>query len=415
MFARWQVWLSIAASFVLASSLIRSQLATHTALAWQIAGIAGFISAQVVIIGFFIQDRFKLDKLQARNEEAAAALKESETRNTAILAALPDLMFLLDEDGNYLDWYARDLNDLYVPPEQFLGKNMREIMPPDLVELFTDAFRRASVSGAPITLEYSLPIRSKKVAFETRIVKCADGKMLSIVRNVTERKLAELELQQLPSQLLCLQDEERRRIARELHDGTAQNLFAIAVNLQNLRRKISGLTTSGHEMFDECLAQCEQSLQEVRKLSYLLHPPGLDHLGLIPAVRWYVDGFAKRNGIDIRLTAENDIGRLPLDMETDVFRIVQEALSNVFCHSGSSAATILIEKRANHVVLEIKDGGHGMSDWNGDVEKASLLGVGLTSIRERLRRFGGHLDIRSADDGVLLVAQVPVPKGGPAS
>jgi PAS domain S-box-containing protein len=374
-----------------------------------VVGLLVIILAQTVVIGFLLRQWALLKSLRATHEAAVMALKESQVRNTAILNTFPDLMFLMDADGTYLDWHAGDSTDLYVPPEHFLGKKMQDIMPPDLAERFTQGFRRALSSGGPVAVEYELNIRGKVQFFETRIVKCGDGRLLSIVRNVTDKKNVEMELHKLSSRILSLQDEERRRIARELHDVTAQNLFAITVNLQNLCHRETGLTAGGQEVFDECLAQCEQSLREVRTLSYVLHPPGLDRLGLIPALQWYVDGFAKRSGIAIMLTADQEMGRLLPEMEMDVFRIVQEGLSNVFRHSGSLSATILIEKRDGRLFVEIKDRGRGMPDWNSDSPRSVQLGVGLLSIRERLNRFGGRLDIRSARSGVSLVASVPVP------
>jgi signal transduction histidine kinase len=145
----------------------------------------------------------------------------------------------------------------------------------------------------------------------------------------------------------------------------------------------------------------------VRTLSYVLHPPALDQLGLIPSVRWYVDRFAKRSGIEIAFMASDDVGRLPVDVETDIFRIVQEALSNIYRHSGSCAAAIAIEKKGNSVIVQIKDRGHGIS--NMDETIVSLDGLGLRSIRERLRKLGGRLEVRSSGDGTLLTAKVPVP------
>jgi signal transduction histidine kinase len=377
-----------------------------------VVGIVGLLAAQTVLVCVLVAQWLNLSKLRKKHLEAVVALTDSEARNTAILAALPDLMFVLDEDGNYLDYYARDPAYVYVPPEQFLGKNVRDVMPAELAEVFFNGFQQASLSREPGTIEYSLNIRNKVEYFEARIVKMGNGRILSIVRNVSDKKHDEMELRRLSSRILSLQDEERRRIARELHDVTAQNLFAITVNLQNLREKETGLTSTGNQVFIECLDQCEQSLREVRTLSYVLHPPGLDHLGLIPALQWYVDGFANRSGIEVTLSADPNIGRLLPDMETDIFRIVQEGLSNVFRHSGSTTASILIEKRTGELILKISDRGRGIPKGNGEGERSAHIGVGLLSIRERLNRFGGRLDIHSADSGVTLVAQLPLSKEG---
>jgi signal transduction histidine kinase len=256
-------------------------------------------------------------------------------------------------------------------------------------------------------VEYPLMLDGNIQYFEARIVSCGDGRVLSIVRDVTEKRRAEMELEELSSLILGLQDEERRRIARELHDVTAQNLFAVSVNMEILKEREASLTPMGHQIVAECIEKCEQSLKEVRTLSYALHPPALDHLGLIPSVRWYVDRFAKRSGIEIAFMASDDVGRLPVDVETDIFRIVQEVLSNIYRNSGSGAAAIAVEKKGNSVIVQIKDRGHGMSNLADEI--VSLDGLCLRSIRERLRKLGGRLEIHSSGDGTLLTAQVPVP------
>jgi PAS domain S-box-containing protein len=374
----------------------------------------GFIlpsAAQAVLIGFLIVGRFKQRKLEAEHERAFGALRESEAKNAAILSAFPDLMFLMDDDGTYLDWYARDKRNLYVPPEQFLGKKMREIMPPDLAEIFSAKLAEVKSSGEPATVEYSLLIQGQTKFFETRLSRCDNGNFLAIVRDLTEKKQAEQELQLLSSRLLALQDDERRRIARELHDMTAQNLFAININLETLRQRTEGLTSAGMEIFRECRSLCERSLREVCTLSYALHPPALDRLGLIPSLRSYIDSFVRRDGMEVSLEATHDIGRLPLEMETDIFRIVQEGLSNVICHSGSKTASVQIKRVTDQIVLQIRDNGRGLPDRPVDCDNGARFGVGLPSMRERLRRWSGHLHIRSEEDGVLLLIQVPIPTG----
>jgi two-component system, NarL family, sensor kinase len=373
-------------------------------------GILALGAAQAVIIVVFLAGRSRYRRLKKDHERATAALKESEAKNEAILTALPDMMFVLDKDGTYLDWYAKDPSGLYAPPETFLGKNMRHVMPPELAEVLADSFRKVLSSGEPETVEYTLVIHSETKFFETRIVKCGDGRLLSIVRDLTEKKHAEQQLQQLSSRLLSLQDEERRRIAGELHDVTAQNLFAITINLETLRQQMTDSSPSGMEILNECQNLCEQSLQEVRTLSYTLHPPALDRHGVMPTLHWYIQKFGERTGMEISLDVSPDLGRLPLEMETDIFRVVQEGLSNIVRHSGSRTASVEIKKRSRQFVLQIKDNGRGLPDRTAESENGSRFGVGLPSMRERVRRWGGHLHIRSGDDGVLLLIHVPIPQ-----
>jgi two-component system, NarL family, sensor kinase len=374
---------------------------------WRTYVVITALFIESILIGFLFTERSRRRKVQEERDRAHNALRESEEKNRAILTALPDLMFLLDENGTYLDWYAADVGALYAPPEQFLGRKMREILPPELAEPLEEHFHRVLESGEPSTMEYSLVIRDRVRFFETRIVKCGQSKLLSIVREVTERKYAETELQQLSSRLLSLQDDERRRIARELHDGTAQNLFAISVNLENLQHPKVALTSGGLELVKECQELCEDSLREVRTLSYVIHPPALDRVGLIPTLEWYIDAFVRRSGIKVQMHADKAIGRLPLEMEMDLFRIVQEGLSNVVRHSGGNIASVLIERRKDQVVLQIKDNGRGMPR-GVNADATDRVGIGIPSMRERLRRLGGQLEVKSAADGVALVARVPV-------
>jgi len=371
--------------------------------------ITFLLVVQAIWITFLLIEHVRRTRLEAERQKTAAALRESESRNRAMLDALPDMMFLIDERGTYLDWHANDRRNLYVPPEQFLGKTMDEIMPREISQLFKPVFEQVLSTGKPARVEYSLKIDGETRFFETRIVLCPDRKLFSIARDITELKRAEIELQQLSSQLVSLQDDERRRISRELHDTTAQHLFAISINIENLKRMGAGISRAGIELLNECRDLCERSLQEVRTLSYLSHPAELERTGLISALRWYIEGFRKRTGIAVDLQIAKGLTRLPNEMEIDIFRVVQEGLFNVFRHSGSQSATILLQGSDDHLILQIKDSGRGMHDGAASSRKELPAGVGISSIRERLRRWGGNLKIESNGDGALLVAEVPVP------
>jgi PAS domain S-box-containing protein len=371
--------------------------------------MAVLVVIQAIWITLLLIEHIRRTRLETERQKTAAALKESEARNRAMLDAFPDIMFLLDERGTYLDWHANDRRNLYAPPEQFLGKTMKEVMPPEISSLFTPVFEQVLSTGKPARVEYSLKIDGETRFFESRIVLCRDRKLFSIARDITELKRAEIELQQLSSQLVSLQDDERRRISRELHDTTAQHLFAVTINIENLKRMGAGISRAGVELLNECRDLCERSLQEVRTLSYLNHPPELERTGLISALRWYVEGFRKRTGINVDLQIARGWIRLPNEMEVDVFRVVQEGLFNVFRHSGSQSASILLQTDGDHVVLQIKDSGRGMHDGAARHRNEPPAGVGMSSIRERLRRWGGHLKIESSGDGALLVADLPLP------
>jgi signal transduction histidine kinase len=206
-------------------------------------------------------------------------------------------------------------------------------------------------------------------------------------------------LRQLTGRILSLQDEERRRIARDLHDTTAQTLSALALNLAiaQTRAKVCG-DAEVPQLLTECLELAEQASKELRDLSHLLYPPDLDRIGLIPAIQWHVLRFGERTGIRVSLKIPSELERLHQDVETALFRVLQESLVNVQRHSGSALAEVRLEQRGHEIVLEIEDHGRGApADLlkNPDLSLASL-GVGVAGMQERLRQLGGVLQIESA-------------------
>ena len=224
-----------------------------------------------------------------------------------------------------------------------------------------------------------------------------------------ERQNAENELSQLTARLFTLQDEERRRIARELHDGTAQNLFAISIDIDLMRKTANG-DSELNSLLDESASLCEQSLQEIRTLSYVLHPPLLDHAGLVSALQWYVDGFIKRTGVAVNLVALESVGRMGSEIEMALFRIVQESLTNIRRHSGSETAGIRLWRDDDEIFLEIQDHGKGikLTDSIGPIDETHLLGVGIPGMRQRLRQLGGRLDIVTSALGTVVTAIIPL-------
>jgi signal transduction histidine kinase len=233
-----------------------------------------------------------------------------------------------------------------------------------------------------------------------------------IFAGALSRKYADIELQGLTARLLRSQDDERRRIARELHDVTAQNLGTITINLTGLlqdRFRPSDVL----RILVECRALSEQSLNELRTLSYLLHPPLLDQAGLVFALEWYIDGFIKRSGIRVGLVVPPDLNRLPPEVEMALFRVVQECLINIHRHSGSSTAEIRLERRNGPVVLEVKDQGCGLpaNGEVGDADDIVSVGVGIPGMRQRLSQLGGSLEIETGEHGTTVTAVVPLDEG----
>jgi signal transduction histidine kinase len=216
--------------------------------------------------------------------------------------------------------------------------------------------------------------------------------------------------QRLTGLLLRAQDDERRRIARDLHDVTVQNLAAIKAVLMRVQRGLGEVDGKIVTKIDEGLALSDQVIQELRTLSYVLHPPLLDELGLVPAVRSFIRGFMERSGIQVELVVNGEIGRLNADLETALFRVVQESLSNIHRHSGSPTALICATQDDSAVVLQISDGGRGITSSAASAQPTAALGVGIMGMGERLRQLGGQLDIESGERGTTVTARVPILK-----
>jgi PAS domain S-box-containing protein len=235
--------------------------------------------------------------------------------------------------------------------------------------------------------------------------------LLGVMTEITKLKQAEHSTQELSRRLIHLQDQEHRRISRELHDSVGQNLAALRMSLHALEQNSALLGENGRLALRDAVNLAESAIQETRTVSYLLHPPVLDDLGLIKALDWYVEGFAKRSGIHVALHAPSGTFRLPAEMELALFRVVQECLTNVHRHSHSSSAQVRIQAHANAILLEISDFGRGISPK----VQAELLqgsgktGVGLSGIRERVNELHGRLDIDSTPNGTTIRALVPLP------
>ena len=223
----------------------------------------------------------------------------------------------------------------------------------------------------------------------------------------------EQELRQLSTRLLQLQDEERRRLARELHDSTGQILATLALRIGAANRSLRGDNQQARDILIECSALARQCSDDLRTLSYLLHPPSLDEEGLVSALHWYVQGFTKRSGIPVDLNVPTDGARLPREVEAALFRVVQEGLTNVHLHSKSPKAWVKIDLSPVEVILEVRDEGCGIPP---EVLKripsgVSHVGIGIAGMRERIRQLGGRLEIDSGSWGTKARAVLPVSGG----
>jgi signal transduction histidine kinase len=213
--------------------------------------------------------------------------------------------------------------------------------------------------------------------------------------------------------LLHTQDDERRRIARMLHETTAQDLAALKMLLARLHRTVETLGNGERGVLTESVGLADQAMAQIRTLSYLLHPPFLDETGLLSALRWHAAGFGERSGITVDLDLPEHFERLPLDTETALFRIVQESLINIHRHARSATACIRLQSDAEALVLEIEDRGQGIPP--GLLARVTsgggVAGVGIAGMRERIEQLGGRLEVMSRDRGMTgttVRAQLPL-------
>jgi signal transduction histidine kinase len=221
------------------------------------------------------------------------------------------------------------------------------------------------------------------------------------------RKTRQLEF--LNARMAILQDEERRRIARELHDSVGQLLAAIHMTGDCVTAESGKLSTAAAANLAQMMVMVDEVTREIRTISHLLHPPLLDEAGLASALRWFVDGFSKRSGIDARLDIASDFARLPEEVELSIFRVAQECLTNIHRHSGSRTAGIRVRQEGASVRVDVEDTGKGMvlEKECGFIPSAHS-GVGLRGMRERLRLLGGTLQLQSDTCGTRVTAVIPI-------
>lgn len=229
------------------------------------------------------------------------------------------------------------------------------------------------------------------------------------VHDVSEVKRAEEALRNLSGRLLQLQDLQKRAMARELHDAVGQSLTALLARLGVVSRSIEFGGAATRKELDECVRLAAHTLDEVRTVSYLLHPPLLDEEGLGAALEVYVEGFAERSGIEVTVVIPSDLGRLPEELEITLFRVVQEALTNVHRHSESRTAVVRLVSDSECLLLEVQDQGKGIAPEILERVRrhGAIMGVGIAGMRERVAQLGGQLTIDSSEKGSVIRAVFP--------
>ena len=276
--------------------------------------------------------------------------------------------------------------------------------------------KAARESGGPFEIEYRIVTRAgavKNVREVGYVKKDANGNVLRLfgtVQDITDYRRAQEELQKLSGRLLRLQDEERQRIARDLHDATGQNLVALATMLGQLRQFLPSRARKSSKLLSECQGLADKCIREIRTLSYVLHPPALDQAGLTGAIRDYVKGFSKRSAIQVELELSVRVGRMARETELALFRVVQEALTNIQRHSGSQRAKIRMNRDSANLTLEIIDSRNRASGRPSGRprEPHFQFGVGIPSMQERVNSIGGRFEIESTSHGTIVRVTLPV-------
>jgi PAS domain S-box-containing protein len=341
-------------------------------------------------------------------------------------------IFVLDPEGNVLTWNPGAQAMKGYTRDEIVGQHFSKFYPPEAIESgwpqreltlalqegrFADEGWRVKKDGTSFWASVIIvPLRSKngelsgfaKVTQDMTDRRQTEERVQALNRELRQHvweldesrrviELRTLELQKLSAQLLQVQDRERRRLARELHDDLGQQLSALAMTLP---------TVKGNE---DASRMTEAAISTVRNLSYLLHPPLLDDTGLRAALHWFVEGLVKRSSIQISLTITPPaFPRLTPDIETTIFRVVQESLTNVYRHANSNSARVEIDKQAGWVVVRIRDYGKGLPQEIMDRHHSPSLGVGIVGMRERVRQFGGELTVSRAEPGTLGETRIPL-------
>lgn len=351
-------------------------------------------------------------------KQVEQALRESEQRFRVITDASPILVWMSGTDKlcyyfnkGWLDFTGRTL-------EQESGNGWAENVHPEDFDRCLQVYVCNFDARRPFEMEYRMrhhtgqyrwildrgvPRYAPDGTFEGYVGGCLD---------IHDQKEAaeKIRIADDMTRLMKAQDEERRRIARELHDSAGQTLAVLGMSLAQLVHRAEGIAPELAREGKKIEAMVQQLHRDIRTTSYLLHPPLLDECGLASALKWYVDGLAERTHVAITLDVADNVGRLPSDMELAIFRLVQECLTNIYRHSGSNTAIIRLRSEGESVRAEVQDHGKGISPERLLEIQSRGSGVGIRGIRERIRQFHGEMKIESTGSGTSVIVSIPLPK-----
>jgi PAS domain S-box-containing protein len=354
-----------------------------------------------------------LDVTEERS--AIQALRESEERYHTLAAISPVGIFRTDPDGRCIYVNERWCDITGLRAGEALGTGWSGLLFPESRQTVLEQWRLAANAGKNCEMEsrFTHPDgHGVAVLAQVTAIQEAPGRITGYVGTITDmtsRKAAENALRELTSRLLVVQDEERRRLARELHDTTSQNLAALAINLAMLSQSPTPLPERAAALLQDCVLLANDTAKEIRTLSHILHPPLLEVAGLRGALRELARGFSSRSGIQIETDLPEDFGRLSREHESALLRVAQEGLANIHRHSNSRTGRLRLRRDTETVSLEIEDDGDGVPpDRLAALQRDDrVVGVGIAGMRERLRQLGGQLILTSGNGGTQVRALLP--------
>jgi PAS domain S-box-containing protein len=333
----------------------------------------------------------------------------------AIVEASQDAIIGVTPSGYITSWNCGAEQMYGYSAAEVIGQHSSIIVPEDRKQELVEVFNRLKQGETTKPFE---TVRRRKdgslidVSIAISAVRDSNGFIIGfskIAHDLSDRKQVEMELRKLSARLLKVQDEARRNMARELHDSVIQGLAAAVINL-SLLMDTTQLSPEARKTLEETLKITEGAVREIRTFSYLLHPPLLDAMGLQSALRWYVEGYSKRSGVQVELDLPEGRERIAREAELTLFRIVQEALTNIHRHSAGHQANICMRRAGGKLTLSVSDDGHGIdAETLGKIRReGAVLGVGIAGMKQRLQQLGGWLNISSSDKGTTVTASLPI-------
>ena len=374
---------------------------------------------------FDAEDKRQLEMLARFASAAYQAVNFFESRKqlSAIVESSDDAIVSKDLNGLILSWNPGAQRIFGYSSAEAIGRPITIIIPTELQQEEQEILARLrkgeridhfetvrlSKSGSRVYVSLTIsPIRNN----QGRVIGAS-----KIARDITERRRFQeaLKESEFSARLLTVQDDDRRRISRELHDGVGQLLAALSMNVALVAQERHKLSPDAASRVEENESLIQQASADIRTVSYLLHPPLLDELGLRCALEWYIDGFAERSKMNVTREMARDLGRLPQDIELVIFRIAQECLTNIHRHAKGSSVVVRLSNADKKLKMEIRDDGQGIdADLQARIASGNTPGVGLRGMRERVLAIGGTFTIESNGKGTAILVTLPLHKGNAA-